>query len=85
MRLSDLVRDDVTGRMSHTKLWNQVGILSILVAFNRVTWIKPDIFSLDSVMAAAAGVSLLLGTAAGSKYLASKSGVRVDQDQPVKP
>lgn len=38
MRLSDLVRDDVTGLMSHSKCAAIVAFLAATVAFLRICW-----------------------------------------------
>lgn len=85
MKLSDIVRDDVTGRMSHTKLMVLAGAGSLIVAFNRATWMQAQVLSADLMLGLAGAILLLAGSSAGSKYLASKSGVRVDQNGEAKP
>lgn len=38
MRLSDLFRDDASGRLSHTKLYAHLGNLAMTAGFLKVVW-----------------------------------------------
>lgn len=77
--LYGLCKDPTEDHLSHTKLMVMAGAGSVIFAFNRAVITKPDLISVDLMLGVGGTILLLAGSSAGSKYLASKSGVRVDQ------
>lgn len=63
-RLLDLITDHGTGRLSHSKLWANVGLGASVIVFTRMGWngqISSEIFGLFLAgVCANAGVSKLL-------------------------
>lgn len=67
MKASDIVQDCGTGKLSHTKLWANVGYLVMTVAFLRDAWTG----GLDELKLIAFGV-ILTGSASLSKFLSMR-------------
>lgn len=69
MKPHDLVCDCSTGKLSHTKLWANVGYLVMTIAFLRDAWLG----GLDEYKLIAYGV-IVAGAASVSKFLSLRFG-----------
>ena len=65
MKLADLIRDDATGGMSHTKIWAHVANASMTFAFVKIAWAATPSDGLAMLF-------LTYGGLVGASQLASK-------------
>lgn len=70
MNLSDLIRDDVTERMSHSKLAAMLGFLAATVVFVRVCWNATPSDGLAWLFL------VYMGTAAGNQVASKLMGLK---------
>jgi len=71
MRLTDLVKDEVTGGLSHTKLWTNIAYLSATVAF---CWMSYSGTATGEIWVIYLGTLTVHGAA--SKLIGLKYGVK---------
>lgn len=69
MKILDLITDSTTGQISHTKLWQNIGMLALTVVFIKMGFAGG---MTDMVMLVYG--SIVAGSATASKFLSMKMG-----------
>ena len=72
MKLSDFLRDDATGRGSHSKLWANLGSAAMTTGFIKVVWTATATEGLAWLFLVYGGV--VCGSQVASKLLGRKLG-----------
>lgn len=73
MKLADLIRDAGTGMLSHTKLWANIGYLTLTIAFIR----DAGAYELTEWKIIAYG-AVVAGSATASKFLSMRYTAKND-------
>ena len=72
VRFADLIRDDTTGHISPSKMWLNIGNLSMTVGFVKVVWAAQATEGLAWVFAVYGG--LVAGSQFANRFLAQRTG-----------
>lgn len=69
MRILDIITDSTTGQLSHSKIWNNIGMLALTVVFLKIGWTG---IITEGIMLVYG--SIVAGSAVASKFLSMKMG-----------